>query len=62
MVIEIEEKNQEDHSIQADDVEEYWKLVRAVFHEEKLSNMGGHHHKLNLKKNLNKQGSIRGQN
>lgn len=50
MVIKVEEKKQEDQSIQANDVEENRELVRAVFHEEKLTDMGSHHHKLNLKK------------
>lgn len=56
MVVKIEEKNQEYQPIQPNDVKEHWELVGAVLHEEKLANMSGHHHKLNLKgtKNNNK--------
>lgn len=50
MVVKIEEKNQEDQSIQPDDVEEHRELVRAVLHDEKLADVDSHHQKLNLKK------------
>lgn len=49
MIVEVEEQDQKDQPVQTDDVEEHWKLVRTIFHEEKLSNVSGHHYKLNLK-------------
>lgn len=47
MVVEVEEEEQENHAVQADDVDEDGELVGAVLHEEILANVCGYHHKLN---------------
>lgn len=48
VVPEVEEEEQENQAIQADDVDEDRELVGAVLHEEILGDVGGHHNKLDL--------------
>lgn len=46
VVPEVEEEEQENQAIQADDVDEDRELVGTVLHEEILGNVGGYHNKL----------------
>ena len=50
MEVEVEEEEQEHHSIEPNDVQEDGELVGTVLHEEDLANVDGHHHKLDLGK------------
>lgn len=56
VVPEVKEKEQENQAIQADDVDEDRKLVGAILHEEILADVGGHHNKLDLGSNKERQG------
>lgn len=58
VVPEVEEEEQENHAIQPDDVDEDRELVGAVRHEEILGDVGGHHNKLDLGSNKEKERSI----
>lgn len=46
VVPEVEEEEQENQAIQANDVDEDRELVGTVLHEEILGNVGGYHNKL----------------
>ena len=48
MVPEVEEEQQEDEPVEADDVDEDRELVGAVLQKEILADVCGHHHKLDL--------------
>lgn len=48
MVPEVQEEEEEDQAVAADDVDEDGELVGAVLDEEVLPDMGGHHCKLDL--------------
>lgn len=48
VVPEVEEKEQENQAVQADDVDEDGKLVGAIRNEEILGDVAGHHNKLYL--------------
>lgn len=48
VVPEVKEEEEEDQTIEADDVDENRKLIGAVLYEEILGDVGGHHHKLDL--------------
>lgn len=48
VVPEVEEKEQENQAVQADDVDEYGELVGAIRNEEILGDVAGHHNKLYL--------------
>lgn len=48
VVPEVKEEEEEDQTIEADDVDEDRKLIGAILHEEILGDVGGHHHKLDL--------------
>lgn len=50
VVPEVEEENQEDQSVETNNVEKNRELVGAVLHEDELANVDSHHHKLNLEK------------
>ena len=50
MVPEVQEQQQEDESVEANDVDEDRKLVGAVLQKEILPDVCGHHHKLYLKR------------
>ena len=50
MEVEVEEEEQEHHSIEPNDVQEDGELVGTVLHEEDLADVDGHHHKLDLGK------------
>lgn len=47
VVPEVEEENQEDQSVETNNVEKNRELVGAVLHEDELTNVDSHHHKLN---------------
>lgn len=49
VVPEVEEEEEEDQAIEANDVDEDGELVGTVLHEEILPDVGGHHHKLDLR-------------
>lgn len=51
VVPEVKEEEQENQAIQADDVDEDRELVGAVFYEEILGDVAGHHNKLDLGSN-----------
>lgn len=48
VVPEVEEEEQENQAVQGDDVDEDRELVGAIFHEEILGDVAGHHDKLDL--------------
>lgn len=48
VVPEVKEEEEEDQTIEADNVDEDRKLIGAILHEEILGDVGGHHHKLDL--------------
>lgn len=48
VVPEVEEKEQENQAVQADDVDEDRELVGAIRNEEILGDVAGHHNKLDL--------------
>lgn len=48
VVPEVEEEEQENQAVQADDVDEDRELVGAIRNKEILGNVAGHHNKLNL--------------
>ena len=50
MEVEVEEEEQEHHSIEPNDVQEDGELVGTVLHEEDLADVDGHHYKLDLGK------------
>jgi len=54
VVVEVEEEKQENQAVQADDVDKDGKLVWAVLHEEVLGDVAGHHNKLDLGSNKDK--------
>lgn len=58
VVPEVEEEEQENQAIQADDVDEDRELVGAVLHEEILGDVAGHHNKLDLGSNRERKGSV----
>lgn len=58
VVPEVEEEEQENQAVQADDVDEDRELVGAVAHEEILADVAGHHHKLNLGSNRERKGQF----
>lgn len=49
VVPEVEEEEQENQAVQADDVDEDRELVGAIRDEEILGDVAGHHHKLDLR-------------
>ena len=49
VVPEVEEEEEEDKAVQADDVHEDGELVRAVLHEEILEDVGGDDYELDLR-------------
>lgn len=49
VVPEVEEKEQENQAVRADDVDKDGELVWAVLHEEVLGDVGGNHDKLDLR-------------
>ena len=53
MVPEVEEEEQENQAIQANDVDKNGELVGTVLHEEILGDVTGHRNKLDLE---NKKG------
>lgn len=48
VVPEVEEEEEEDQTVEADDVDEDRKPIRAILYEEILGDVGGHHNKLDL--------------
>lgn len=56
VVPEVEEEEQENQAIRADDVDKDRELVGAVLHEEILGDVAGHHNKLDLGSNKEKEG------
>lgn len=50
VVPEVEEEEQENQAIQANDVDKDGELVIAVLHEEILGDVSGHHNKLDLRR------------
>lgn len=56
VVPEVEEEEQENQAIRADDVDKDRELVGAVLHEEVLGDVAGHHNKLDLGSNKERKG------
>lgn len=48
MVPEVKEEEQEDQTIEANDVDEDGKPISAILYEEILGDVGGHHDELDL--------------
>lgn len=57
MVPEVEEEEQENQAVRADDVDEDGELVWALLHEEILGDVAGYHNKLELESNKSRQSS-----
>lgn len=51
MVPEVKEEEEEDQTVEGNDVEEDGELIGAILYEEILGDVGGHHHKLDLARN-----------
>lgn len=58
VVPEVEEKEQEDQAVQANDVDKDGELVWAVLDEKVLGDVGGNHDKLDLRKSTQKKVDI----
>lgn len=54
VVPEVQEEEKEDQTVEANDVDEDGKLIRAILYEEILGDVGGHQHELDLNKTENK--------
>lgn len=58
VVPKVEEEEQENQAVQANDVDKDGELVGAVLHEEILGDVACHHYKLDLGSNKGKKGQL----
>lgn len=59
MVPEVEEEEEEDDTIQSNEVDENGVRVRTFFHEVVLANMSGYDDKLDLRKESTNKNAMR---
>lgn len=59
VVPEVKEEEEEDQTVEGDDVDEDRELIGAILDEEILGNVGGHHHELDLGWNKTEKKKVR---